>query len=129
MHTNDTVVVLSTIAVPLPAYTDGFFTTLGRTGFVDAADGLGMSMLAGDDLLASISYFFFVPLDRFQEPLERSRSGTKLDRHCLDVLAMNVGQLPAHIHPQQVSSFSTFETIGEQRKKQSELPAQGNNLL
>jgi hypothetical protein len=55
MHTDDIVVVLSAIAVPLPTYTDGFFTTLGRTRFVDATDGLRMRMLAGDDLLASIS--------------------------------------------------------------------------
>ena len=55
MHSDDTVVVLSTIAVPLPADTDGFFAALGRTRFVDATNGLGMGMLAGDDLLASIA--------------------------------------------------------------------------
>lgn len=55
MHTDDTVVVLSTIAVPLPTCTDGFFAALGRTGFVDATNGLRMGMFACDDLLASIS--------------------------------------------------------------------------
>jgi len=55
MHPDDTVVILSTIAVPLPASTDGLFAALGRAGFVDANNGLGMGMLGGNDLLASIS--------------------------------------------------------------------------
>ncbi len=55
MYTHHAVIDFPTVSVPLPTDADGFFAALGRPGFVDAANGVRMGMLANDDLLASIS--------------------------------------------------------------------------
>ena len=69
MDTHHAVVNLPPITVVLPADAHGFFTALGCARLVHAADRLGVRMVVGHNLLASISEFFFIPLDRFEKPL------------------------------------------------------------
>jgi len=69
MDSDNTVVNLATIAIPLPTDTHGLSTALGRTRLVDATDRLGMSMIAGHDLLAPIPQPLFIPLNRLQKSL------------------------------------------------------------
>jgi len=91
MHSHHAVVHLAAVAVVLPTRTHGFAATLGDAGLVHAADGFGMRMLARHDLLAAVSQFLFIPLDRFQEPLQRTGRFPEPQGDRLGRLAMHVG--------------------------------------
>ena len=69
MHADDTVVYLAATAQPLPRGADGMHAALGRSGFVKAADGLLVSVFAGDQPLAFVAHADLIPLDRFHETL------------------------------------------------------------
>jgi hypothetical protein len=69
MNTHHTVVDFAAIAVVLPAHAHRMLAALGRARLVDATDRLGMSVLLGDDLLAAVVEFLFIPLDRFEKAL------------------------------------------------------------
>jgi hypothetical protein len=63
MDPHHTVVDLTPIAVVLPTDPHRLWTALGRSRLIHAADRLGRRMVPGDDLLAAVSEFFFIPLD------------------------------------------------------------------
>jgi hypothetical protein len=69
MHAHHTVVDLASVAIVLPRGTNRLLATLGRTGFIHAADRFSMSVFFGHNLLASISKSIFIPLDRLQKAL------------------------------------------------------------
>jgi hypothetical protein len=69
MHADDAVVNLAATAEPLPPGPDRFDAALGRSRFIDAADGLGVGVLARDQLLALVAEARSIPLDRFQQTL------------------------------------------------------------
>jgi hypothetical protein len=129
VHSHRTVIDLAAVAVVLPSRADGLAAALRDAGLVHAPDGFGMRVLAGHDLLAAVAQFLFIPLDRFQEPLQRARRCAKLQGHRLGRLAMYAGELSLHINLQQPPRFAAAKTIGEQRQKRSQLPSQLGNLL
>jgi hypothetical protein len=69
MDADDAVVHLALTAEPLPPGTDRGGAALGRARFIDAADGLGVGMFAGHQLLALVAEGLLIPLDRFQQTL------------------------------------------------------------
>src|SRR5712692_4751127 len=69
MHADDAVVDLAAATQPLPRGADGMHAALGRPGFVKAANGLLVSVFAGDQLLALVARLALIPLDRFHETL------------------------------------------------------------
>jgi hypothetical protein len=69
MHADNAVVDLAKTTEPLTRGADGMRAALGRSRFVNAANGLRVSMLASNQPLAVISHTGFIPLDRFHEPL------------------------------------------------------------
>ena len=69
MHSHHTVVHFPTVPVPLPADAHRLSAALGRARLVHATDGIGMGMIFCDDLLAPVSEFLFIPLDRFEKAL------------------------------------------------------------
>ena len=69
MHADDAIVHLTATTQPLPRGADGMQATLGRPGFVKAANGLLVSVFASDELLALVADAAFLPLDRFHETL------------------------------------------------------------
>jgi hypothetical protein len=69
MHADDAVVDLAATPQPLPRGADGMHAALGRSRFVNAADGRPMRVVAGDYLLAPVPRAHLVPLDRFHEAL------------------------------------------------------------
>ena len=129
MHSHHAVLDLSTIAVVLPGDADRVASTFGRAGFINTTDGLGMSMLGGDQLLTAITQPLFIPLDGFEEPLQRARSPSSRQRDSLSSLAMNVGELTFDINTQQSPCVGASEAVIKQREKRYELPAQRPDLL
>jgi hypothetical protein len=69
MHADDAVVDLAATTQPLPRGADGMHAALGRSGFIQAADGFLVSVFAGDQPLALVAHAGFIPLDRFHETL------------------------------------------------------------
>ena len=63
MHTDDAVIDFAATAQPLPRGADRLITALGRSRFVDAADRLGMAMIACHQLLALVANARAIPLD------------------------------------------------------------------
>jgi len=99
VNTHNTVVDLPPVAIPLAGNSHGRFAALGRARLVHATDGLGVGMILGDDLLAAISEFLFIPLDRFEKALQRPRRGLELQGDRLGRLAVQIGQLAFDINP------------------------------
>ncbi len=69
MHADDAVVDLAATAQPLPRGTHGLVAALGRSRFIDAADGLGVLVVACHQLLTLVAEGAFIPLDGFQQTL------------------------------------------------------------
>lgn len=63
MHTDDAVIYFAATAQPLSRGADGLITTLGRSRFINAADGLGVAMVACHQLLALVANTGAIPLD------------------------------------------------------------------
>ncbi len=90
MNSHNTVVNLPTVTVPLPTDTHRLLAALGRARFVQATDCLGVTMVLGHDLLASISQLLLVPLDGFEKPLQRPRRRVELQRNRLGRFAVQI---------------------------------------
>lgn len=129
MYSHHAVIDLAAVAIVLPTRAYRFAATLADARLVHAADGLGMRVLAGHDLLAAVAQFLFIPLDRFQKALQRAGRFAELQGNGLGRLAMHLGQLSLDVDPQQRLPFAAAKTIGEQSQKRSQLPSQQGNLL
>jgi hypothetical protein len=63
MHADDAVVDLAATPQPLPSGADGMHAALGCSRFVNAADSLLVSVLAGHEPLALVPHSGLIPLD------------------------------------------------------------------
>jgi hypothetical protein len=63
MHRDDTVIDFTLTPQPLPRGTNRLLTALGRSRFIEAADRLGVAMLARHQLLALVAHCGAIPLD------------------------------------------------------------------
>ena len=63
MHADDAIIHLAATPQPLSADTDGMDATLGGSRFINAADRLGVGVLACDQPLALVADDPFIPLD------------------------------------------------------------------
>lgn len=129
MHSHDAIVDLAAVAIVLSRGAHGFAATLADAGLVHAADGLGMRVVSDHQLLAAVSQFFFIPLDRFEEALQRAGRRPELQGDGLGILAVQAGELPFDINLQQPPRVTPAKTIGEQREKRSQLPSECGDLL
>jgi hypothetical protein len=85
----DAVLDLASVAVVLTFDACGVFATFGGACFVDTTDGVDVGVLGGDDMLAPVSQFQFIPNDRLEESLQRARSDILIDRNRFGVLPLN----------------------------------------
>ena len=88
----DAVFDFAAVAVVLTLDAASVVATLGRAGFVDRADRLGMGMLGGNEMLTSIANSPFVPSDRFEQSLQGPRTYVLVQSHCFDVLSLHIGE-------------------------------------
>lgn len=93
MHSHHAVVDLAAVAVVLPPRADRVGAALADAGLVNAPNGFRMRVVASHDLLAAVSQFLFMPLDRFQKALQRARRFAEPQGDRLGRLAMHVGEL------------------------------------
>ena len=90
MDSHDAVVDLASVAVVLPRGSDSFLAALGDAGLIHAADGVLVRMVLRHDLLAPVSQFLFLPLDRFEKALQRPWSGLETQGDCLSGLTVQI---------------------------------------
>lgn len=90
MNPHNTVVNLPTISIPLPSGAHCIVAAFSRARFVHAADGLGVAVVFGHDLLAPISELLFIPLDRFEKALQGPRRGLELQGNRFGSFAMQI---------------------------------------
>ena len=69
MHSHHAVVHLAPVAIPLPRNTHRVVPALGDRRLVHHADRVGVGVVFGDDLLATVVEFLLIPLDGFEETL------------------------------------------------------------
>jgi hypothetical protein len=69
MHSHHAVVHLAPVAIPLSSDPHRVVSTLGDCGLVHNADRLGVGVVFGNGLLATVVKFLFIPLDGFEETL------------------------------------------------------------
>ncbi len=69
MHPHHAIVDLTPIAIVLTIGAHRLGAALGRARLVHATNGLAVGMVFGNDLLAAVSEFLFIPLDRFEKAL------------------------------------------------------------
>ncbi len=69
MNPHNTVVDFPAVAIVLSPNAHRIFAAFRRARLVDATDRLGMGVVFGHDLLASIPQLFFIPLDQFEKAL------------------------------------------------------------
>jgi len=91
VNRHDGTVDLPAVAVPLAGNSHGRLAAFGRARLVHATDRFAVGVLSGNDLLASVSQFLFIPLDRFQKALQRPRSGPEFQGDRLGRLAVQIG--------------------------------------
>jgi hypothetical protein len=129
MDADDAIIDLPAAAVVLPPRADCFLATLRDPRLVHTPDRLGMCVVACHDLLAAVAELLFIPLDPFQEALQRAGRLPKTQGDRLGRLAMHVGELSLDINPQQIPRIAAAKTIGEQSQKRNQLPSQLENLF
>ena len=86
-------------------------------------------MVPRDDPLHAITKTRFIPLNRFQEPLQRPRRRVGGQRHRLDALAGQVRQLPSDVRAQVTPRLAAPKTIVELVQKTRQLDTQPLNPL
>jgi hypothetical protein len=69
MHSHHAIVHLAPVAIPLPPDAHRVVPALGDGGLIHHADRVGVSMVLGHDLLATVVQFFLIPLDGFEQTL------------------------------------------------------------
>jgi len=91
MHSDHAVVDLPLAAQPLAANSHGRLAAFGRARLVHATDRFAVGVLLGHNLLAPVSQFLFIPLDRFQKALQRPWRGPESQSDSLGRLAVQIG--------------------------------------
>jgi len=104
-------------AAILPLHAGGFLPGLGMAGVVDDADGLGVLMIACDDLLNAITSARMIPDIAVEILLERARSDVVEKRDRLDALALQIAELPAHVMLQMLPRLRPPEAVIELAQK------------
>jgi hypothetical protein len=86
-------------------------------GVVNDADGLGVLMVACDDLLNAITGARMIPDIAVEILLERARSDVVEKRDRLDALALQIAELPTHVVLQMLPRLRPPETVIELAQK------------
>src|ERR1700733_2672565 len=129
LHRDHAVGGLAEPAAILPLHAGRFLAGLGMTGVVDDADGLGILVIACDDLLDTIAGAPMVPDIAVEIFLESTWRDVVKQRDRLDTLALEVAELPAHIMAKVFAWFGSSETVGEFAQKLGQRWFERQNLI
>ena len=86
-------------------------------GIVDDADGLGILMIACDDLLHAIAGARMIPDIATEKLLERTWGDVVEKRDGLDAFALQIAELPAHVMAEMFARLAASETVGERSEE------------
>jgi hypothetical protein len=69
MHSHHAVVDLAPVAAPLPSHANRVVAALGNRRLVHHANRVRVTMIFGQELLATVVELFLIPLDGFEKTL------------------------------------------------------------
>src|SRR6266851_911792 len=98
-------------------------------GVVDDADGLGILMIACDDLLNAVAGARVIPGIAGQELLQRAWGDVVEQRDGLDALALQITELPAHVIVEMLARLASSEAVGELAQELRQGWCERKNLL
>lgn len=128
VNADDAVVNLAGVAAPLALDAGGFFAGLGMTGIVDDTDGLGIGMIADDEVLDAIANPATVPGGPIEELLESTAWRAVEVGDGLNALAFQVGELTFDIAGKMAARFGAREAVIKLAEEVSQLRPQGKDL-
>ena len=98
-------------------------------GVVDDADGLGILMIACDDLLKALAGPRMIPDITVEKLLERAWSDVVEQRHGLDALALQIAELPAHVMAEMFARLGASEAVVELIQELGQSWCERKNLI
>lgn len=125
----DTVFDFASIPVVLSFDSCGVVATLCRAGLVDAPDRAGVCLFGGDDGLATIAEFLFIPDDGFKKPLQCPGCDALLECNRFGVFSLHARKQTANVNGQETTAFEASKTIREPSEKLTEQFAQLCDIL
>lgn len=128
MDRDHAVLHFAATAQPLPRYAHGLIAALGRSRFIQATNRLGVEVVADDESLALVANARFIPLDRFEQPLERSRRRAELQGDGLHGLTTQIGKQSPDVNHTQSESRRRAETMAKQPEEGVEFLADPSDL-
>ncbi len=82
-------------------------------GVINDADGLGILMIACDDLLKALAGAGMIPDIAIEKLLKCARGYVVEQRDGLDALALETAELPAHVMAEMFARLGSSEAVGE----------------
>src|SRR5262245_17382061 len=126
---DDTVGGLAEPAAILPLHAGSHLAGFGMAGVVEDAEGLGILMIAGDELLNAIAGARVIPDIAVEKLLEGAGGDVVEQRDGLDALALQVAELPAHIMAEMFARLGSSEAVGELVQKLGQGWCERKNLI
>ncbi len=113
VDTDDAVIDLARVATPLPLDTGGLVAGFGMSRIVDDADGLGIGVIAHDNVLNLIDELAVIPGGPIEKLLQRPAWRAVEVRDGLNALAFQVGELSADIAGEMATRLGAPEAAIE----------------
>jgi hypothetical protein len=98
-------------------------------GVVEDADGLGIFMIPGDEVLQALPSARVLPDIRIEKLLQSARGDVVEQGHRLNALALQMAELPADVMQEMSAWLGPPEAVGEFVQEFSEGGAERKNLI
>src|SRR5262249_52101526 len=116
-------------AAILPLHAGGHLAGFGMAGVVKDADGLGILMIAGDELLHTIAGARMIPDIAIEKFLERTGGHVVEQSDRLDALALQIAELPANVMAEMFARLGSSEAVGKLVQKLGQGRCERKNLI
>ena len=129
MHSNDPVFLLAHRAQVLPLHAGSLVPLFHEAGFIDDANGMGMGMFRGNDLLQAVASQIFLPTMLAEKLLQRSHRHVGRQGDWLDALAGQIRELAVDIDREMCPRVFACKAVVEAFQKTGKHRSQSANLL
>lgn len=125
---DDAVVDLTRVAAPLTLHASGFGAGLGMAGVIDNADGLGIRMVACDDMSNAFAHPTMLPFGPTEKLLKSPSGRSVVVGNRLHALTGQIGELTANVTREVAARLGPSITVIELAQVIGQLRAQRKDL-
>src|SRR5208282_4837847 len=118
---DDAVIDLTRVAAPLTLHASGMGAGLRMAGVINDADGIGIRMIATDDVPHTLAHPAVVPFGPTEKFLKRASGRTGKVRDRLHALTRQIGELAPDVTGEVAARLGPGKTIGKLVEEISEL--------